>query len=57
MTTDGCSADFEVETDVLQDDTLDPYLFVIVVDYVLRAVIPDDGVWPQYQDQGIQGNS
>ena len=48
MTTDGCSADFEVETDVLQDDTLDPYLFVIVVDYVLRAAIPDDGVWPQY---------
>ena len=44
VTADGCSADFDVEAGVLQGDTLAPYLFVIVVDYVLRAAIPDDSV-------------
>ena len=44
VTADGCSADFQVEAGVLQGDTLAPYLFVIVVDYVLRAAIPDDSV-------------
>ena len=44
VTADGCSADFDVEASVLQGDTLAPYLFVIVVDYVLRAAIPDDSV-------------
>ena len=44
VTADGCSADFEVEAGVLQGDTLAPYLFVVVVDYVLRAAITDDGV-------------
>ena len=43
-TADGCSADFEVEAGVLQGDTLAPYLFVIVVDYVLRVAIPDDSI-------------
>ena len=45
VTADACGADFEVEAGVLQGDTLAPYLFVIVVDYVLRAAaIPDDSV-------------
>ena len=45
VTADGCSANFEVEAGVLQGDTLAPYLFVIVVDCVLRAApIPDDSV-------------
>ena len=44
VTADGCSADFEVEAGVLQGDTLAPYLFVIVVDYVLRAAIPDNSI-------------
>ena len=44
VTADGCCADFEVEAGVLQGDALAPYLFVMVVDYVLRAAIPDDSI-------------
>ena len=44
MTAYGCSDDYTVEAGVLQGDMLAPYLFVIIVDYVLRASIPDDSI-------------
>ena len=44
VTAYGCSNDLAVESGVLQGDTLASYLFVITVDYVLRASIPDDSI-------------
>ena len=41
-TTDGEADPFDLSAGVLQGDTLAPYLFVLVVDYVLRCAIPDD---------------
>ena len=41
-TTDGEADPFELSAGVLQGDTLAPYLFVLVVDYILRHAIPDD---------------
>ena len=41
-TTDGAADPFDLSAGVLQGDTLAPYLFVLVVDYVLRCAIPDD---------------
>ena len=33
---------FEILAGVLQDDTLAPYLFTIVIDYCMRQAIGDD---------------
>ena len=41
-TADGEADPFNLSAGVLQGDTLAPYLFVLVVDYVLRCAIPDD---------------
>ena len=41
-TSDGEADPFNLSAGVLQGDTLAPYLFVLVVDYVLRCAIPDD---------------
>ena len=41
-TADGEADPFNLSAGVLQRDTLAPYLFVLVVDYVLRCAIPDD---------------
>jgi hypothetical protein len=44
-TSDGMSDAFSVTNGVLQGDTLAPYLFCIVLDWVLRMVVePSDGV-------------
>ena len=41
-TKDGEADPFELSAGVLQGDTLAPYLFVLVVDYILRRAIPDN---------------
>ena len=41
-TKDGEADPFELSAGVLQGDTLAPYLFVLVVDYILRLAIPDN---------------
>ena len=41
-TRDGETDPFELSAGVLQGDTLAPYLFVLVVDYILRRAIPDN---------------
>ena len=41
-TTDGEADPFDLSARVLQGDTLAPYLFVLVVNYVLRCAIPDN---------------
>ena len=49
FTSDGTSDPFSLTTGVLQGDTLAPYLFVIVVDYVMRKAVVDDSLGFQYQ--------
>ena len=39
QTTDGPTREFHTTTGILQGDTLAPYLFVIVVDYILRQSV------------------
>ena len=39
--------DFDVNTGVLQGDTLAPFLFIIVVDYVLRHAMGDESLGVQ----------
>ena len=39
LTADGLTAIFEIVAGVLQGDTLAPYLFIIVLDYVLRIAL------------------
>ena len=39
MTPDGDTEEFEITASVLQGDTLAPFIFVIVLDYVLRKAI------------------
>ena len=39
VTPDGNSEEFDILAGVLQGDTLAPYLFVIILDYVLRKAI------------------
>ena len=39
MTPDGKTDFFEIQTGVLQGDTLAPYIFSIVLDYAMRRVI------------------
>ncbi len=44
-TSDGLTAPFETTSGILQGDTLAPFLFVIVMDYVLRTALlpfPED---------------
>ena len=43
MTTDGPSDDFEISAGVLQGDTLAPFLFVIIVDWVMRNATEEAG--------------
>ena len=38
-TPDGNSEEFDIQTGVLQGDTLAPFLFIIVLDYALRQAI------------------
>ena len=42
MTPDGLSDSFETSSGVLQGDTLAPFLFVLVLDWVLRTALPTD---------------
>ena len=39
LTTDGLTAAFVILAGVMQGDTLAPYLFVIVIDYIMSLVI------------------
>ena len=39
VTPDGDTEEFEITAGVLQGDTLAPFIFVIVLDYVLRKAI------------------
>jgi len=41
MTSDGLTEAFEILAGVLQGDTLAPYLFIIVVDYIMRTSMMD----------------
>ena len=43
MTADGPRDDFEISAGVLQDETLAPFLFVIVVDWVMRNATEEAG--------------
>jgi hypothetical protein len=43
-TNDGISDPFPLTTGVLQGDTLAPYLFIIVLDYVMRRAIPEPSI-------------
>ena len=42
LTPDGETSSFDIIAGVLQGDTLAPYLFIIVLDYVMRTAIGDD---------------
>ena len=42
LSPDGETDPFEILAGVLQGDTLAPYLFIIVLDYVMRVAIGDD---------------
>ena len=44
ITPDGQSDPFDITSGVLQGDTLSPFLFFIVVDYVMRLTVPDSSV-------------
>ena len=44
ITPDGQSDPFDITAGVLQGDTLSPFLFVVVVDYVMRLTVPDPSV-------------
>lgn len=48
-TADGDTSSFPIETGVLQGDTLAPFLFIIVVDYLLRQAFGDDD-----DDRGVR---
>jgi hypothetical protein len=43
-TADGVSESFPLTTGVLQGDTLAPYLFIIVLDYIMRRAIPEQHI-------------
>ena len=43
MTSDGPSDEFEITAGVLQGDTLAPFLFVIIVDWIMRNAIEEIG--------------
>ena len=43
LTPEGETTNFNINTGVLQGDPLAPYLFIIVLDYVLRTAIDDIG--------------
>ena len=42
LTPDGLTEEFGTSSGVLQGDTLAPFLFVLLLDWVLRVAIPDD---------------
>ena len=42
LTPDGETEEFETSSGVLQGDTLAPFLFLLLLDWVLRVAIPDD---------------
>ena len=56
FTPDGTSDPFSLTTVVSQGDTLAPYLFVIVVDYVMRKAVVDDSLGFQYRDRRSSRN-
>ena len=41
-TSDGISDPFDLSIGVLQGDTLAPYLFILVMDFIMRQAIPDN---------------
>jgi len=43
-TSDGDSEFFNISTGVLRGDTLAPFLFIWMIDYILRCAIEDSGV-------------
>lgn len=43
LTPDGLTKAFEILAGVLLGDTLAPYLFIIVIDYIMTTVINDQG--------------
>ena len=44
ITPDGQTDPFDITASVLQGGTLSPFLFVIVVDYMMRLTVPDTSV-------------
>ena len=42
FTADGITDIFNILTGVLQGETLAPYLFIIVIDYIMAVTIDDD---------------
>ena len=44
LTSDGPTDDFSTTSGVLQGDTLAPFLFILVLDWVLRISLPDDSL-------------
>ena len=42
LTANGCTEVFDILAGVLQGDTLAPYLFIIVIDYIMTVAIDDD---------------
>src|SRR5205085_5495342 len=42
QTSDGPTESFETTSGVLQGDSLSPFLFIIVMDWIIRTSIPDD---------------
>ena len=42
LTSDGLTEEFSTSSGVLQGDTLAPFLFVLLLDWVLRVAIPND---------------
>jgi len=52
FTDDGISDPISLTTGVLQGDTLAPYLFVIVMDNIMRKAITDDSLGFMYKRNG-----
>ncbi len=50
-TNDGISDNIDLNTGVLQGDTLAPYIFVIVIDYILRNALNDITLGFKYKDK------
>lgn len=52
-TKDGITEPFNLSVGVLQGDTLAPYIFIIVLDYIMRQAISDDTLGYKYSQSTI----
>mgnify|MGYP000715164312 CR=1 FL=1 len=50
-TSDGISEKINLAAGVIQGDTLAPYLFVLVMDWILRTAIPDSSIGYQISER------